>query len=190
MLIKLQRDKGCPKAPGCVLITNVTKATSFISISAALHHSTPRGYIQAATYCVRSKVKHSGSGGDLPYLGHQKSYHLLHHLLDEIVDLGMVLPLRGKKAQQHKVQHITLHKHCSWVKTATVPKFRTQVTLRQHSRKKGNEGRGTGDKQVWKRTMTKDELQSNWQPPNHCCWCCCQKPRRFVKAPTVPFHRI
>lgn len=122
MLIKLQLDKGCPKAPRCVFITNGTKATSFISISAAPHRSTPRCYIQAATHCVRSKVKHSGSRGDktitswkfdLLYLGHQKSYHLLHHILDEIVDLGMVLPLQVKKAQQLKVQHITQHKHCS-----------------------------------------------------------------------------
>lgn len=80
------------------------------------------------------------------YLGHQKSYHLLHHLLDEIVDLGMVLPLRGNKAQQLKVWHITLHTHDIRKKTAIVPKLGTQVTLRQHSRRKVNEGStGQGD---------------------------------------------
>lgn len=52
LLIKLQRDKGCPKAPGCVLITNITKATSFIIISVAPHHSTPRCYIQTTTQTV------------------------------------------------------------------------------------------------------------------------------------------
>lgn len=100
------------------------------------------------TNCVRSEVKHSGARDDktitswtfnLLYLGHQKSYHLLHHLLDEIVDLGMVLPLRGNKAQQLKVQPITLYTHYRRVKTATVPKLGTQVILRQRSRGKVNE---------------------------------------------------
>lgn len=188
--------KVCPKAPGCVLITNVTKATSFIIISGAPHHSTPRCHIQAATQTV-SEVKHSGARGDktitswkfnLMYLGHQKSYHLLHHLLDEIVDLGMVLPLRGNKAQQLKVQHITLYTHYSRVKTATVPKLGTQVILRQHSSGKVNEG-STGQRDGGQAGMKKDN-DKGWMtkqqttPPTIAAGVA----KTFVW--TVPFHRI
>lgn len=38
------------------------------------------------------------------YLCHQERDHLLHHLLDQIVDLGVVLSLRGNTRQQLMAQ--------------------------------------------------------------------------------------
>lgn len=134
------------------------------------------------------------------YLGHQKSYHLLHHLLDEIVDLGMVLPLRGNKSTA--TENAACHLHTLQPSpTATVPKLGAQVTLNtvagnQSDRGTQRHGNGTGDgaarDTAAQAGMTKD--RKSWKndkatdpPPQkkkkHCRRCCCQQPRRLSGLP-------
>lgn len=86
------------------------------------------------------------------YLGHQKSCHLLHRLLDEIVNLGMVLSLPGDKRHQLKDSGRDRRQSCR------------KVNEGQSDRRTERHGNRTGDRQVKHKQLDEGTLKGEYFP--------------------------